>query len=159
LDQRYMVTSASRQEVPMRSTMVAAACVIEAFCLGCQTSSPAPSLSITPSGTVQISGPTDFSAGLGATTAGRTWRLTGGGTLSTTTGLHVVFAPPAGTATETLTAMTSSGLSASVEIHSSPATLTGAKIPGLTAPVTVEYDAQDVPHITCAATIDCIAVQ
>src|SRR5262249_7701621 len=62
-------------------------------------------------------------------------------------------------ATETLTAMTSDGLSASVEIHSSPATLTGAKIPGLTAPVTVEYDAQDVPHITCAATIDCIAVQ
>ncbi|HEV7558467.1 MAG TPA: penicillin acylase family protein, partial [Kofleriaceae bacterium] len=37
--------------------------------------------------------------------------------------------------------------------------LTGSTIPGLTAPVTVQYDAEDIPHINCATTIDCLAVQ
>lgn len=32
-------------------------------------------------------------------------------------------------------------------------------IPGLSEPVTVQYDAQDIPHIQCAAAADCIAVQ
>jgi penicillin amidase len=48
---------------------------------------------------------------------------------------------------------------AEVQISSSPAAITDKTIPRLTAPVTVQYDAQDVPHINCAAIVDCIAVQ
>ncbi|HEX2689539.1 MAG TPA: penicillin acylase family protein [Kofleriaceae bacterium] len=57
--------------------------------------------------------------------------------------------------TATLTA-TAGELQASVQIQSSPVAIA---IPNLTAPVTVQYDAQDIPHIRCAALIDCIAVQ
>jgi penicillin amidase len=125
---------------------------------GCSTENPGPALSISPSGmtgTVQITGPTKFSAELVNTEADVTWTVSGGGTVSSTAGLHVIYIPPLGTVTGTLTA-TAGDLTASVQIASSPQVI---NIPNLTAPVTVQYDAQDIPHIRCAATIDCIAVQ
>lgn len=140
-------------------------CVVVALVAGCShPDNPAPSLTISPSdpsGTVTISGATDFSAVIENTTAAETvtWTLAGGGTLSASTGLHVVFTPPAGTATATLTAATADGLTASVQVASGPMTLTSETIPGLLAPVKVQYDAQDIPHIKCQTKIDCIAVQ
>ncbi len=141
----------------MRSTIVAA-CV---FLAGCGQSNPGPALTINPSGSggaVQVTGPTDFAADLVNSTDDVMWTVTGGGTLSTAAGLHVVYVPSAGTATATLTA-TAGSLTASVMINAGPATLTGETIPGLTAAVTVEYDAEDIPHIKCATTVDCLAVQ
>src|SRR4029077_15954682 len=48
---------------------------------------------------------------------------------------------------------------ATVQITSAPVALTDHTIPGLTASVTVAYDAQDIPHIKCAAIRDCLAAQ
>lgn len=142
----------------MHSRIFAAACLVGMAFGGCGTENPGPALSISPSGmagTVQITGPTKFSAELVNTEADVTWTVAGGGTLSSTAGLHVIYTPPLGTVTGTLTA-TAGDLTASVQIASSPQVI---NIPNLTAPVTVQYDAQDIPHIRCAATIDCIAVQ
>ncbi|TMQ14489.1 MAG: penicillin acylase family protein [Deltaproteobacteria bacterium] len=124
--------------------------------VACGTSAGlAPSLTITPSGlTAPITQPTVFTAVLVNSTDDVTWMATGG-TLSDTAGLHVTYTPPAGTAMGTLTA-TAGKLSATVQIPSEPP---GKTIPGLTAPVTVRYDAQDVPHLSCAAAADCVAVQ
>ena len=145
----------------MRARVVTAACVIGWAVIGCGPSNPGPSLTISPSGTagmVSVSGPTDFTATLSNSDADITWTVSGGGTLSGVAGLHVLFVPPTGTAMETLTA-SAAGLTATVAISSTPETLTGATIPGLTAPVTVQYDAEDIPHINCAKAIDCFAVQ
>jgi penicillin amidase len=122
---------------------------------------PQATLSIEPSGTdgkLQITGPTEFTATLVNGSGTISWSVTGGGALSATEGPSVRFTPPLGTATETLTA-TADGASVSVEITSSPPVLTGVKVPGLKAPVTVQYDAEDIPHIQCANTADCLAVQ
>jgi penicillin amidase len=133
--------------------------------VGCShPDNPDPALIISPSdpsGTVSITGPTDFSAIIEHTTAAETvtWTLAGGGSLSASTGLHVVYTPPAGTITATLTAATADGLTATVQVASGPMTLTSETIPGLTAPVKVEYDAEDIPHIKCQTKIDCVAVQ
>ena len=146
----------------MRSTIVAAVCMLAATLAACSQDNPGPALSINPAGTggtVAVTGPTDFAAVLVNTTDDVTWSVTGGGKISATMGLHVVYTPPTGTATATLTATTAGGLTASVMINAGPATLTGEKIPGLTAPVTVTYDAEDIPHIKCATTADCFAVQ
>jgi penicillin amidase len=109
-----------------------------------------------------ISEPTVFTAVLVNSSDPVTWTLTDGmaasgarGALSGTTGLHVTYVPPLGTATATLTA-TAGTLTATVQISSAPPSKT---IPGLTAPVTVQYDAQDVPHIQCAQAVDCVAAQ
>jgi len=110
------------------------------------------------SGTVQVTGPTDFTAQLVNSSEEVTWSVTGTGTVSSSTGLHTSYIPPLGTAMATLTA-TAGGLTATVQVSSAPAALTGKTIPNLTAPVTVQYDAQDIPHIRCAAMVDCIAVQ
>ena len=145
----------------MRSTIVAAACVLGMVFLGCGETNPGPALSISPAGmagSVQVSGPTQFTAELVNSTAEVTWSITGGGTISSTTGYHVTYAPPLGTTSATLTAA-AGGMTASVQIAAAPATLTGKTIPGLTGPVTVQYDAQDIPHIKCAASADCLAVQ
>ena len=157
----------------MRSLIVATACCL-GWCLGwcfvgaslpgCgETDNRAPSLTITPSAlTGPISEPTVFTAVLVNSSDPVTWTLTDGmaasggrGALSGTTGLHVTYAPPLGTAMATLTA-TAGSLTATVQISSAPPTKT---IPGLTAPVTVQYDAQDVPHIQCAQAVDCVAAQ
>jgi penicillin amidase len=142
----------------MRSRIVAAAFVLGASLGGCGQTNPGPGLTISPSGTagtVQVTGPTEFTAELVNSTAAVTWAVDGGGTISSTTGLHVSYVPPLGTVTGTLTA-TAGGITATVKVASAPVAIT---IPNLTAPVTVQYDAQDIPHIRCAATIDCIAVQ
>jgi penicillin amidase len=142
----------------MHPRTVAAACLLGALAFGCGDTDPDPALSITPSGTVTVTGPTKFSAVLVNTNAEVTWTVTGDGTLSATSGLHVIYTPPLGTTTGSVTA-SAAGLSATVQISSGPATITGKTIPSLTAPVTVLYDAQDIPHIQCATTVDCIAVQ
>jgi penicillin amidase len=41
----------------------------------------------------------------------------------------------------------------------SPTALAARSIPGLSGRVTVQYDAQDIPHIQCTQAADCIAVQ
>ena len=146
----------------MRSLIVAAAWLFGASLGGCGSTSSGttPALTIIPSGTsgtVTIVAPTDFTAQLVGSSADVTWTVTGG-TLTTMTGLHVVYVPPPGTAMGTLTA-TAGSLTASVMVSSGPAALPGKSIPGLKGPVTVQYDAQDVPHIQCTQAVDCIAVQ
>jgi len=149
----------------MRSLIVATACCLTASLFGCGSgsSSSAPSLTITPSPlTAPITEPTVFTAVQVNNSDEVSWTLTGGaaannsmGALSSTKGFHVTYAPPLGTATATLTA-TAGPLTASVQIASVPPSKT---IPGLTAPVTVQYDAMDIPHIQCAVAVDCVAAQ
>lgn len=146
----------------MRSFFVAAAWLSGTWLCGCGSTSNGvtPSLTITPSGnagTVAISSPTDFTAQLVGSTADVTWTATGG-TLNAMSGLHVVYLPPPGTAMGMLTA-TAGNLTASVMISSSPLALKGGSIPGLKGAVTVQYDAQDIPHIQCSQAVDCVAVQ
>lgn len=147
----------------MRLTIVTATCALGAFAAACSTDNPGPALTITPgggSGALAVSGPTDFAAVLVNSSADITWSLAGSGSISSATGLHTVFQPVPGTAAATLTATDAAdSLTASVKINAAPATLTAETIPGLTAPVTVAYDAEDIPHITCAAALDCFAVQ
>lgn len=141
----------------MRSlSLVAVAWVFEALLCGCgDTSASGPSLTITPPAlSSPITQPTVFTAVLVNSTDEVSWTVTGG-TLSNTSGLHVTYAPPMGAAMGTLTA-TAGKLTASVQIQSAPPSQT---IPGLTASVTVQYDAQDIPHIQCAAAADCLAAQ
>jgi penicillin G amidase len=145
----------------MRLLIVAAACLSAASLSSCDSSDKiAPSITITPSGTggsVAVSGPTDFAAAVVNTTGEVSWAVTAG-TVSPTTGLHVLYTPPPGNATATITASVDR-VQAMVSLTVAPAQITDKKIPGLTAPVTVMYDAQDIPHIQCAAAVDCVAVQ
>lgn len=111
-------------------------CVVVALVVGCShPDNPDPALIISPSdpsGTVSITGPTNFSAIIENTASSETvtWTLAGGGSLSASTGLHVVYSPPAGTITATLTAATADGLTATVQVASGPMTLTSETIPG-----------------------------
>ncbi|MEO8702977.1 MAG: penicillin acylase family protein, partial [Kofleriaceae bacterium] len=143
--------------------LFAALVVLVAFVGGCaHEPNPGPSLTITPSGDagpLAVAGPTAFDAVLVNSTSEVTWTVTGEGSLSGTTGLHIVYSPPPGTKTATLTASTADGLTATVELESGPVTLTASTVPGLGAPVTVTYDAQEIPHIRCQTKIDCFAVQ
>ncbi len=142
----------------MRARFGLAACFLGAFAVGCSSTNPSPALVITPSGTVQVTGPTEFTAQLTNSTDPVAWTITGSGTLSSTGGFQIIYTPPPGSASATLTA-TAGDLTASVQITSAPAAITGATIPGLSAPVNVQYDADDIPHIKCAAMDDCLAVQ
>jgi penicillin G amidase len=139
---------------------LALSCVLVVAAFGCGPDNPAPALAIVPSGPgpVAITAPTVFSAVLTNLTGDVTWAVTGAGKLSATSGLHVTYAPPPGSATETITA-SAGQVTTTVQVMSGPQVMTGKTIPGLTAPVTVAYDAQDIPHIKCAATADCLAVQ
>ncbi|HET9627439.1 MAG TPA: penicillin acylase family protein [Kofleriaceae bacterium] len=128
--------------------------------VGCGASDPDPSLTITPSdtgGTITVSAPTAFSAQLSGSTDPITWTLDGAGTLSGTTGLHTSFVPH-GSGAATLTAKAGK-LTANVKITVAPTVLTPGTIAGLGAAVTVQYDAQEIPHIQCAELADCITVQ
>lgn len=141
----------------MRSSLIVAiALLFEGSLGGCSGSAAQqPALTIMPSDlSSPITQPTVFSAVLVNSTDEVTWTVTGG-TLSNTSGLHVTYMPPLGSGMGTLTA-TAGKLTAMVQITSEPPT---KKIPGLTAPVTVQYDAQDVPHIQCAHAADCLAAQ
>ena len=145
----------------MRARSVAALFVMAA--LGaCGGTDNGPTLTISPNGSgggaLSVSSPTNFTATLSNSDAAITWSITGGGTISEMAGTHTTFNPPTGSAQETLIA-SADGLTASVSISSGPLELTGDTIPGLSAPVTVLYDAEDIPHINCAQANDCIAVQ
>lgn len=144
----------------MRSTIIAAAWLFGASLCGCGSSSEgaAPSITITPAGTVEVSGPTEFSAELVNVSGEVTWMVSAG-TVAPTTGLHVTYTPPPGTTMNAQLDASVAGLHASVRINAAPPKLTAKTVPGLTAPVSIQYDAQDVPHIQCAAAVDCVAVQ
>jgi penicillin amidase len=131
--------------------------VVAAACGG---SDPEPSLTITPGtgGALEVTAPTEFTAQLVNIDEPVTWTVTGGGWLSSPTGTHTVFVPPPGVGSETLTA-TAGALTATVTITSGPQVIDAATIPGLSAPVTVQWDAQDIPHVKCAQANDCFAVQ
>ncbi len=144
---------------------LAGVCLVGFLAVGCGSSSKAPpSLTVSPNGTVTVLGPKTFQATAINTGGPVTWSLTGTGnvgTLSASTGEWVVYRPPATPAvgaTAKLTA-TSGGLTAEADLQLSPPAITGAQIPGLTAPVEVRYDAWEVPHIRCAQAADCFAVQ
>ncbi|HEX7837464.1 MAG TPA: penicillin acylase family protein [Kofleriaceae bacterium] len=109
---------------------------------------------------VQISQPTVFTATIARSTKDVqvVWRFEGSGMLSNDTGFNVTFTPARGTSTVRLVA-TTGDLTAEVTIEVSPMMLTDAVIPGLTAPVSVQSDAHDIPHIRCATANDCFAVQ
>src|SRR2546430_6627889 len=125
----------------MRSILVAAALLVGASLAGCSSSDDAaPSITLTPSGTVQVSGPTEFTATLVNVSGDVAWTVDKGA-LSSTSGLHVTYTPPQGSSMATLNASIA-GMQVSVQIASSLAPLTAKTIPGLSAQVTVQYDPQ-----------------
>jgi penicillin amidase len=138
---------------------IALACLVGVVLGACSSSSdPTPALNITPNGMVTVAGPTTFTAELVNLSGDVTWAVDGGGSVSSMTGLHIIYTPPPGTGSATLTATVGS-VTSSVMITSGPAVVSTETIPSLTAPVTVLYDAQDIPHIKCATIADCLAVQ
>src|SRR6266852_742172 len=116
-------------------------------------------LSISPSGPQNISGPTVITATSNATP----WSLAGPGSLSASTGRQTSYRPPATVSTSTPPTATvtaaANSQTASVTFTLAPAQGQPGVIPGLHAPVTVTYDAQQIPHIFCANELDCLAVQ
>jgi len=145
----------------MRGWAAAAGCLVGGALFGCGGSTPPATLAVAPSGTVQVAGPTLFTATVQHSGSTVTWTLTGPGSLSATTGLEVVYQPPSPigcTQTATLTAQIDRA-TATVQLTLCAGGMPAVKIPGLTAPVQVSYDAQDVPHVFCATAADCFAVQ
>src|SRR5260221_7915193 len=116
-------------------------------------------LTISPSGTQTISGPTDVTSD----TFDTDWSLTGPGSLSPLHGKTTTYQPPAvvsaaAPTTATVTAA-AHGQTASVTFTIPPKQAPAASIPGLQSSATVIYDAQQIPHVFCANELDCIAVQ
>lgn len=136
--------------------------VITSLSLGlataCADSAARSTISITPgeAGSVQIEGPLKFSAR--PASEGVSWSVLGAGTVTPTKGPSTLFTPPPGRATSTLIA-TLGGATATVKITSTPTRLPEQLIAGLGAPVTVQYDPRNVPHIVCGSQVDCYAVQ
>jgi penicillin amidase len=138
-----------------RGLVFALACSL----VSCEDSNPKspPSITLDPSSPVHATGPVHFKATIQNGFGDVSWSLTGQGSLSGTTGSAVVWTPSgSGPATITATAL---GKTASAEIDFAPPTITTSMIPGLSAPVTVRYDARDIPHVFCAVANDCFAVQ
>jgi penicillin amidase len=120
------------------------------------------SVTISPAGPLEVTGPTTFSATLAHAGGPVSWALAGPGSLSAATGPSVVYTPPASPGfgkVATLTATIPAGASGSARLDIAPPTLPASTIPGLTAPVEILSDAWDVPHVTCAAAVDCFAAQ
>jgi penicillin G amidase len=145
----------------MRATWVG--CLFLSVFIGaCHGASSAPTLTIQPSGTVQVAGSQLFTATVQNTEQPVNWTLSGPGTLSSASGYETSYIAPAllgGTpVTATLTASVA-GLTQTANLTVAPPSLTPGTISGLSAPVKVEYDAQQIPHIFCAAANDCYAVQ
>lgn len=131
----------------------ALAVAVIGFLAGCSNNQ---SLTLTPSGAQTVSGPTVIKAGEQAR-----WTLNGPGALSDTFGDQVTYYPPAAVSTTTpptatITA-TANGASASVTLTVQPPPRPPGVIAGLTANVSVTYDAQGIPHLFCAARSDCYA--
>lgn len=128
---------------------------------GCAGTGAPAAITLSPSVPVQVNAPLTITAEVLYSKATVTWALTGPGSLSALVGKQVVYRPPSPigadlSATVTATVETAS---ASITLTLGATVLTGAKIPGLTGAVTVSYDAYDIPHIACAAAVDCFAVQ
>ena len=143
----------------MRTRMLAAVSLILAACEG--SGSP-PTLSISPSGAQTVSGPVTITASPASLANDVTWSLSGGGTLSGTKGLSVVYRPPvpANPSQPSTVTATAGSQTASVTFTSqAPPPLASRTIPGLTGNVDVTYDQYDIPHIFCANQNDCFAVQ
>jgi penicillin amidase len=123
-------------------------------CSGSDSTTPA--LTVTPSGTQNVTGPTLITA----SEADVTWTVSGGGTLSGSTGEQVVYQPPAGSTTATVTA-TAGNRTASVTLNvaAPSAAIPGGQISTMVGPAQVEYDAQGIPHIFCQTVEDCFRVQ
>jgi penicillin amidase len=108
-----------------------------------------------------ITGPVVLTAVPEFTQSAVGWSLAGPGSLSGTVGIQIVYSPPAmpgagATATVTATVDTAS---ASIQLTSTLPPLAPSVVPGLSAAVQVQYDAQDIPHLTCATPNDCFAAQ
>jgi len=130
---------------------------------GCKSaSSKAPTLTVSPSGTVQVAGSQVFTATVQNSNDAVAWSLSGPGSLSTASGYQTTYVAPSPIsptpATATLTASVS-GVTQTVTLQLAPPPLGAQVIAGLSAPVKVEYDAQGIPHVFCAAMLDCMAVQ
>jgi penicillin amidase len=141
--------------VSMRKSFAVAGLSLLFACAGTE---PTPALTVTPSGSQTIHGPTAVSA----SEPDVAWSLSGTGTLSGTTGQQVIFHPPTGTASTKVIATAADGRTANVTFNFSAPTSTipGGQIPnGLGAQATVTYDEQGIPHIFCATVSDCFAVQ
>ncbi len=146
----------------MRTRLRAATFLFQALlcaCAGIESPTP-PALTISPSGTQTVNGPTVITA----SRSDAAWSLTGPGSLSGTSGREVIYRPPpavnaATPPTATVTA-TASGQTATVtfQVMPSPAGAPGI-IATLLGSVTVIYDAQQIPHIFCGNQLDCFAAQ
>jgi penicillin G amidase len=141
---------------------LAGVCLVGLLAVGCNGKTKAPpSLTLSPSGTVNVLGPKTFQAVAVNTGGPVTWSLVGVGTLSATSGERVVYRPPAAMAAGAMVKLTaaSGGLTAVANLQLSPPALAAGKIPGLTANVEVRYDEWEIPHIKCAQKNDCFTVQ
>ena len=136
------------------------AAILAAVTWSCAGSEPAPQLFITPP--AGVSGPLLLRAGPGSLAAGVAWSLAGPGSLSDATGPQTIYRPPAVLPTTAQTATVTAaaaGQTTSFTVQVAPPSLPPAAIPGLAGPVSVIYDAQDIPHISCGSALDCFAVQ
>jgi penicillin amidase len=119
-------------------------------------------LTLTTSSDSTADGPVTITATPDSIAADVAWTLDGAGAIAEIKGAQTHYKAPIPAsvpgASVTVTAKVGTQ-TASVKITASPMALTAAKIPGLTAPVNVTFDAQDVPHVFCAAMNDCLAVQ
>src|SRR5262249_13840658 len=94
-----------------------------------------------------------------------TWAITGSGSLSGTTGAQTVYHPAqpqnvaAQTATVTATSADGQTATISITVNASTAPIPGGKIAGMSAPASVVYDPQGIPHVFCQTDADCFAVQ
>ncbi len=157
-----------RARLPL-ALLSAALAALAAGCSSSTSSGGTVAVVITPAGPISATpggAPTGFTARTYNTANNVTWSLTpatGAGTISPSSGRSVLYTPPAsiGTASAvTLTALVSgSSARATATINLAPTVVTSQTIPSLTAPVTVTYDARDIPNINCQTQVDCFAVQ
>jgi penicillin amidase len=147
----------------MRKLLIAAVPVYLVSSFGCaQTgeAGPVPPLAVSASSTT-AAGPVVITATPASLGDQVTWSLTGPGSLSGTAGQKTVYRPPVPvdpSKTATITA-TLGSQTQSVTLTLAPAPMPPGVIAGLGAQVTVTYDVQDIPHIFCATTADCLAAQ
>ncbi len=129
---------------------------------GGETMADGGALTLTASSDSTADGPVTITATPDSIAADVAWTLDGAGAIAENKGAQTHYkAPNPATvpgASITVTAKVGTQ-TASLKLTAAPMALTAAKIPGLTAPVNVTFDAQDVPHVFCAAMNDCLAVQ
>ncbi|MBS2022986.1 MAG: penicillin acylase family protein [Deltaproteobacteria bacterium] len=129
--------------------------------IGCAGSAAPASITISPGGSITVTGPTRLSANVLYSKADVTWSLSGPGSISGNTGNQIIYRPPepVGSVLTAVVTAQVEATSTSVTLNLAPAVMSPTKIPGLTAAASVSYDAYDIPHISCASAIDCFAVQ